>query len=126
VLDDIGRSNFDRLQDRARRRRYVPGADRVIFVAFHLLMYAGKSVLDWRLIDRKAGLQRLLTPAPPFVLFLDHVRGDGEWLYQQAVSLELEGIVAKRADSVYQMGVRSDNWLKIKRPGAVLAERFKR
>jgi bifunctional non-homologous end joining protein LigD len=50
----------------------------------------------------------------------------GEWLYQQAVSLELEGIVAKRADSTYQLGARSDNWLKIKRPGAVPAERFKR
>jgi bifunctional non-homologous end joining protein LigD len=126
VLDEVGRSDFNRLQDRAKRRRYVPGADRVAFIAFDLLAYSGKSILEWPLTDRKAALQRVLTPAPPSCLFLDHARGDGEWLYQTAVTLELEGIVAKKADSVYQPGVRSNDWLKIKRPGAVPAERFKR
>lgn len=126
VLDEVGRSDFNRLQDRAKRRRYVAGADRVAFVAFDLLMYAGQSVMQWPLVDRKAGLQRLLTPQPPAVLFLDHVRGDGEWLFQTAVALELEGIVGKRADSVYQPGQRTGDWIKIKRPGAVPAERFKR
>ncbi|WP_213956724.1 MULTISPECIES: hypothetical protein [unclassified Variovorax] len=40
--------------------------------------------------------------------------------------LNLEGLVAKRLDSVYQSGVRSPDWVKVKRKGAVPAERFKR
>ncbi|WP_260501707.1 hypothetical protein [Aquabacterium sp. J223] len=31
VLDDLGRSDFDRLQDRARRRGWKPGFDPVVF-----------------------------------------------------------------------------------------------
>ena len=50
----------------------------------------------------------------------------GEWLYEQAITHELEGMVPKRADSVYQLGARSDDWLKVKRLVAVPAERFKR
>lgn len=126
VLDEYGRSDFHRLQDRAKRRRYVPGRDRVVFAAFDQLAYAGQSIMEWPLTDRKAALQRLLTPAVPSVLFLDHVRNDGEWLYQQALGLQLEGIVAKRADSAYQPGVRTADWIKIKRTGTVPAERFKR
>ena len=41
-------------------------------------------------------------------------------------SLKLEGLVAKRADSVYKPGVRTSDWVKIKRAGAIPAERFKR
>jgi bifunctional non-homologous end joining protein LigD len=33
------------------------------------------------------------------------------------VGLEIEGVMAKRRDSIYQPGVRSDSWRKIKRPG---------
>jgi ATP-dependent DNA ligase len=40
--------------------------------------------------------------------------------------LLLEGFVAKRRTSSYQPGVRSPDWLKIKRKGAVPPERFKR
>ncbi|WP_434033740.1 hypothetical protein [Cupriavidus sp. a3] len=51
---------------------------------------------------------------------------DGTWLYGHALALELEGVVGKRAGSTYQAGERSRDWAKVKRPGAVPAERFKR
>jgi bifunctional non-homologous end joining protein LigD len=35
-------------------------------------------------------------------------------------------VAAKRLGSPYRPGVRSPDWLKIKRPGAVPPERFKR
>ena len=50
---------------------------------------------------------------------------EGEWLYRQALALQLEGIVAKRLDSQYFPGIRTPDWLKIKRPGAVPPERFR-
>lgn len=47
-------------------------------------------------------------------------------LFQMAVELELEGLVAKRADSIYEPGERTAAWRKIKRSGAVPPERFRR
>jgi bifunctional non-homologous end joining protein LigD len=37
-----------------------------------------------------------------------------------------KGFIAKRKASPYQAGVRSPDWLKVKRKGAVPPERFKR
>ena len=51
---------------------------------------------------------------------------DGAWLYSHALSLELEGMVAKRAGSVYLSGERSGDWIRIKRPGTVPPKRFRR
>lgn len=47
-------------------------------------------------------------------------------LFAMAVQLKLEGLVAKRADSVYVPGERTTAWRKIKVPGAVPPERFHR
>jgi bifunctional non-homologous end joining protein LigD len=38
---------------------------------------------------------------------------DGTGLYEQAQKLELEGIVPKKADSIYEPGKRRKDWLKI-------------
>jgi hypothetical protein len=62
VLDEIGLSDFQRLQGRARRRRWVPGADQVTFCAFDLLYLDGRSVMAAPLVERKAMLQQLLAP----------------------------------------------------------------
>jgi bifunctional non-homologous end joining protein LigD len=58
------------------------------------------------------------------VKVIDQVADHGEAMYRVALQLSLEGIVAKRLASPYRPGVRSRDWLKIKRPGAVPAERF--
>lgn len=65
---------------------------------------------DLPLIERKARLAKLLEKPPPSVLYVNR----------------LEGLVAKRKDSVYQPGVRTRDWVKVKRKGAIPTERFKR
>ena len=45
VLDELGRSDFDRLHQRARRRRWYDGADHVVFCAFDLLERSGRSLI---------------------------------------------------------------------------------
>jgi len=72
---------------------------------------------------RKAALRKLVKGA--HVLYVDSVE-DGNWLYENAVRLKLEGVVAKRLGSTYQAGVRSNDWIKVKRPGAVPPGRFGR
>jgi len=127
VLDEIGRSDFDRLQARAVRRRWYAGADSVVFCAFDLLATKGKSIMDEPVEKRKQQLARLLKHNPLSVLFVGHFTEGGRELFAEGVLLrELEGLVAKRLGSPYVPGVRSRDWVKVKRKGAVPAQRFDR
>ena len=116
VLDDLGRSDFDRLHLRASRKTYC---------VFDLLVCDGVDIMAEPLIERKRQLARVLCDPLPAVLLVGTLDSEGEWLYRQALALQLEGIVAKRLDSQYFPGIRTPDWLKIKRPGAVLPERFR-
>lgn len=122
VLDELGRSSFERLHARARRRRWYPGADPVVFATFDLLVDGGQEVTALPVLERKARLARLLDPAPASALLVGHFDADhGPSLFANAViQLGLEGLVAKRLESPYRPGTRSPDWVKVKRQGAVL------
>jgi bifunctional non-homologous end joining protein LigD len=128
VLDELGRSDYNRLQDRARRRCFYPECDPVVFCAFDLLAVDGRSIIGLPIEARKAKLAALLSPAPPSVLYVGHFEPEhGRVMFEQAVhQLGLEGLVAKRLGSPYRPGERSPDWIKVKRPGAVTPERFVR
>src|SRR5471032_969925 len=42
------------------------------------------------------------------------VRGDGRALYDRAIARGWEGLIAKRADSLYRSGKRTPDWRKLK------------
>lgn len=127
VLDEYGRSDFDRVHRRARRRRLTPDTDPVVFCVFDLLVHQGRDIRQRPLAERRALLEKVLPQGLPSLLRIDGVPGEeGTWLYRQACALELEGTVSKRLDSPYESGVRSNAWIKVKRPGAVPAQRFSR
>jgi bifunctional non-homologous end joining protein LigD len=119
VLDDLGRSDFNRLQARWRRRRWYEGCDAVTFCAFDLLARDGHSLIGLPIEQRKRQLQELLTPAPACVLYVGHFEAqDGQQLFERAVNeLKLEGLVAKRLGSTYRPGERTTSWRKVKRTG---------
>jgi bifunctional non-homologous end joining protein LigD len=75
-------------------------------------------------------LAKLFRVPPPNVLFVNHFDNeahDVSSVFRDAVvPYELEGLVAKRADSVYVPGTRTTNWVKVKRKNAIPAQRFKR
>ncbi|MGN5479548.1 ATP-dependent DNA ligase [Cupriavidus basilensis] len=125
VLDDIGRSDFERLQDRARRRGRRSGDDAVAYCVFDLLVLEGRDMRALPVERRKAALRKLPAEEPPGFLYVQDV-ADGAWLYEAALGLKLEGVVGKRIGSTYQDGIRSPDWIKVKRPGAVPAKRFRR
>ena len=92
VFDDIGRSNFDRLQDRARRRRWFEGCDPVGYAVFDLLVDHGVNITQLTLIQRKALLADLLDPSPDNVLVVGHFAVDIPRFFNDAVlSLQLGG-----------------------------------
>ncbi|RYE44005.1 MAG: hypothetical protein EOP24_25935 [Hyphomicrobiales bacterium] len=128
VLDEQGHSSFDRFQDRALPRRPPkPGADPVLFMVFDILMLDGRALIREPVERRKMQLQRLLAGSAGVLRFVPHAPWNhGPKLYQQAKALNLEGLVAKRLGSVYTPGERTDDWQKVKVPGAVPPERFKR
>lgn len=125
VLDDIGRSDFNRVHARALRRRYYVGADLVTFCLFDQIAGNGADMRAEAIETRRRSLKRLLSRKPDHMLLVTSV-DDPDWLYSHVLALELEGIVGKRSGSVYRSGERSPDWVKVKRPGAVPAKRFER
>ena len=49
-----------------------------------------------------------------------HIEADGKRLFEEVCALDLEGIIAKRKNSVYRDG--QTGWLKIKNPKYSQAE----
>jgi bifunctional non-homologous end joining protein LigD len=121
VLDELGRSDFNRRQDRARRRCFYPECDAVTFCAFDLIARDGHSLIGLPVEQRKLQLHQLLTPMPGVILYVGHFDAQhGRVVFEQAVhQLKLEGLVAKRLGSPYRPGERSPDGMKVKRPGAV-------
>jgi len=131
VLDEVGRSDFDSVHARARRRRYTEGAPLVTYCIFDLLVEKGRDITGKPLKLRKAKLAKLLAQSPSHTLYVQHMSSEDvidpvSWMYEHALQLKLEGVVGKRADSIYLPGARTTEWFKLKRPGAVPAKRFRR
>lgn len=120
ILDDIGRSDFEAVHQRARRRGWYKGAAPAAYCAFDMIVRGGRDLRARPIEQRKAALQTFLASPPSGFLVVQAVPDGAAWLYAQALALELEGIVCKRAGSTYQDGTRSRDWIKVKRPGAVL------
>jgi bifunctional non-homologous end joining protein LigD len=125
AMDDDGRPSFQRLQQRLnlsrdadikRAETQVP----VFYYAFDLLYAGDYDLRAVPLAERKALLGRLLLPSER-VRLLEHFEEDGEAAYEAAVAHGIEGVVAKRRDSVYEPGRRSRHWLKVK---ATLSDEF--
>jgi bifunctional non-homologous end joining protein LigD len=109
ALDEQGRSSFSLMQ------QGKPGTPIVYFV-FDLLELEGEPLVDLPLIERHERLKKLLDRRNKTVR-LSEVFEDGEALYQAAKQQNLEGIMAKRADSRYAVGRRTRDWLKVKTHG---------
>src|SRR5262249_35100597 len=117
ALDERGRASFEKLQPRFRNEPTARGEIDIplSYYAFDALSAMGHDLRGVPLAARKQILAHFV-PRLGFVRFSDHVAGAGEALLEAAREAELEGIVAKRADSRYESGRRSRNWLNIKLP----------
>jgi bifunctional non-homologous end joining protein LigD len=80
---------------------------------FDLLHVDGRSTLSLPYRDRRALLERLDLNGDTFVT-TPSVSGSGAAVLAAASRNGLEGVVAKRLDSPYAPGRRTDAWIKIK------------
>ena len=111
ALDPQGRSSFPLLQHRPQlKERARPP---IAYYVFDLLYVHGHLLIDRPLRDRRRALAALL-PDHPLVRLSEAVPGAGKTFYAAARTLGVEGIMGKRADSRYQPGKRTSDWVKIK------------
>jgi len=116
VNDATGLPSFRMIQKRGRLRREGDIARAAALLpatcyAFDLLAFEGYDLRGIPLLKRKALLREVLPGTGP-VRYSDHIAERGEAMFRHLVGLGLEGVVAKRADSVY-VGGRSRSWLKV-------------
>ncbi|GAA1954983.1 ATP-dependent DNA ligase [Agromyces allii] len=120
ALDDDGRPSFELLQSRmnltrAREVQRLAASAPVRLLLFDVLEIAGDDVTDAPYRERRRRLERLVRPGsgvpvevPPLAT------GSAADALAEARQLGLEGLVAKRPDSTYRPGTRSEQWLKLK------------
>jgi bifunctional non-homologous end joining protein LigD len=109
ALDENGRSSFQLLQSYGIRKN-IP----LVYYAFDLLSLEGTDVRDQPLLGRRKLLAKLLKNAPANIRFSEELQGTREALLEIAHKFGLEGLIAKRPDSLYEPGRRSGAWAKVK------------
>lgn len=128
AFDADGHASFPLLQQRINltdpaRIQAAQTSTSVTFVAFDLLYLDGYSLIGVPLSERKRLLRALIPEEMPGLRYSEHLQNDGQHLFALAQRRGLEGMIGKRADSLYQPG-RSTLWLKCKtttRQEAVIA-----
>ena len=118
ALAPDGVPRFEQLQQRValhadadvrRKMKEVP----VHFFAFDLLYLDGHRLAGRPYRERRELLAALALSGPSWQT-PEHQVGHGAAMLEASRRTGLEGIVAKRLDSVYEEGSRSDAWLKLK------------
>ena len=118
AFDASGRPSFEALQSRmhvtntAQVRRLMTQTP-VTYLVFDLLHLDGRSLLDEPYAERRRVLESLGLSGPSWQT-PPHFEGDGDAVLAASLQQGLEGVVAKRLDSAYVPGKRSEAWLKVK------------
>lgn len=110
AVDDRGASSFQKLKNELGAER----SKNLQYYVFDLLVLNGENLTRLPLLERKARLKDLLGRQDLHnrVIYSEHFAENADFL-PHVCSLEMEGIISKRVDSIYS-GKRGDAWLKIK------------
>lgn len=119
AFDPAGRPDFGLLQQRIHLTRPADVRQarqtvQVSYVAFDLLHLDGHDTTGLPMHDRRELLDQLELTVEGRVQVPGYVSGNGREVYEATKRLGLEGVVAKRLESVYRPGKRSDTWVKVK------------
>ncbi|MFF9453800.1 ATP-dependent DNA ligase [Streptomyces flaveolus] len=119
ALDEHGRADFQLLQSRMGLA-HAPGraAHRAARVPVHLVLFdvlhlGSRSLLRLPYTRRRGHLEELCLDGPAWSTPAALV-GHGEQALRATREHGLEGLVCKRLDSLYEPGVRSRAWIKIR------------
>lgn len=104
ALDDAGRPSFQALHHQS--------VHALVYYAFDLLHVDGRNLLKVPLAERRAQLASIVDGTR--VLRSDPLPGTPGQIEHAVRALELEGVVAKKRESIYEPGRRTHAWIKVK------------
>ncbi len=108
VVNENGTADFGKLQN------WRSEADGTLkYFVFDVLWLDGYSLLQLPLSVRREKLEALI-PENSTIQISKAFDSDGLSFFEAARKMKLEGIMAKKEDSLYTPGLRSKEWLKIK------------
>lgn len=109
ITDESGKTDFQALQN------YLNDAKnkKLTYIIFDLLALDGEDLRRYPLTDRKKKLEELMEGAPDNLYYSRHVRGHGKESLAVACESDMEGIIGKKAHSIYS-GTRNGDWIKLK------------
>jgi len=108
AIDESGRPSFSRLQN------FSANANAITFYAFDMLMWKGEDLRMLPLDKRRELLRTKAMPKLRAIHFSDSFPANAEKMISAVRAQGLEGIVAKRRDSLYEPGRRNGAWLKMR------------
>jgi bifunctional non-homologous end joining protein LigD len=108
VFGDDGRPRFELVQQSG-----VGSTREAVLQFFDVLQVDGTDVIDLPYEARRRLLDQLVEAGPNWTVPAFRV-GGGAALVEATAVEGLEGVIAKRLDSVYRPGTRSKDWRKIK------------
>jgi bifunctional non-homologous end joining protein LigD len=109
VTDASGKTDFQALQEYMKSSK----PQNLTYIIFDLLALDGADLRGDRLINRKKALEALMKNAPHNLHYSQHVEGNGKECFAVACEANMEGIMGKKADSIYS-GTRNGDWIKLK------------
>jgi bifunctional non-homologous end joining protein LigD len=116
IARDDGTPDFHALRNRRRGRE-------VVLHAFDLIGHDGDDLCGLPLIERKRRLKKLIGRSKQRAIqFNEHLKGDGQAVFDHVCQMGLEGIVSKRVDAPYRSGP-SKVWLTSKNPAIAAVRR---
>lgn len=110
ALDPQGRSSFQLLQTYHMTAKKPP----LFYYVFDLLNLEGQDLSSLPLGQRKDLAEKILAGVPSAIRFSPGIRANSDKVLRELKARGLEGLLAKRNDSIYEPGRRSRNWVKFK------------
>jgi bifunctional non-homologous end joining protein LigD len=108
VLNEEGRPDFNKIQLWDTQRE-----GHLVYYVFDLLWLDGLNIMNEALHLRREILKQMM-PESGIIRYSDHIDDIGTEFFEVAKKNNLEGIIAKKKDSVYIPDSRAKTWLKIK------------
>jgi bifunctional non-homologous end joining protein LigD len=119
AMDKDGRPSFSALQTRMPRFGGVPRTRvwdaknfTLQYIIFDVLHYDGRSTCSLAYVHRRKILDTMALAGPAWQV--PPVHPDGPELLAIMHKARMEGLIAKRLTSIYQIGKRSPDWIKVK------------
>jgi len=106
AIDENGRSSFNMLQHHRSK------ASALRFYAFDLISHCGESLIKTPLWHRREVLTKTVSTLKDPIMLSETFDTKPSELVRAAKELNLEGVIAKQKNSLYESGKRSGAWVK--------------